>query len=293
MVLPIAAGDTGGSVYGLAPFGIHFGGGGPGGHAFDGHPGWDVEYRIGASVLAAADGVVQSIVADIQTSGRSTVQIQHQVSGGNYRTVYTNIENVAGGISPGATVTRGQPIGRAGTQSQFIGSQSYTWAMTHFQVDDFSQNQGSTNPNAVNPESFLDASGRDLLDRLWRAAAYGEELTEPFTGNPRDVAFPLTRTWTRESGSLDERLDLTRSSAVSSEYTYVFSNPGSGGAPERGSVTFTPAQSMSTIDLEPQGGTIRRGVIDIVGDTMRISLAPAGAARPASLSGATVYRTMR
>ena len=49
--LPIAAGDGATLAYGIWPYGVH-----GGGHALDGHGGFDVEYRIGAPVLAAADG---------------------------------------------------------------------------------------------------------------------------------------------------------------------------------------------------------------------------------------------
>lgn len=288
--MPVSSGDTANEAFGLNPFGIHFGGTGPGGHGLDGHPGWDVEYRIGALVLAAADGTVQSVFADSFTSGRSTIQIQHQASGGNYRTVYTNIDGVAPGITAGATVVRGQALGRAGTQSQLIGSAPRTWAMTHFQVDDFSRNEGSTNPNAVNPEIFLDVTARDLFDTIWRTAAYDVELTEPFTGNPRDVTFPITRAWTRESGTLAPRIEFIRREAASGAHTYVLYDA-AGAIAERGAVTFTPAGALSSIDLRPDAGATRRGVVDIAGDTMRIDLAPAGAARPGSLAGASVYRT--
>jgi hypothetical protein len=136
-VLPVAAGDIASNAFGLNPFGIHFGGTGPGGHASDGHPGWDVEFQVGASVLAAADGVVQSVFADSFSAGRSTIQ----------------------------------------------------------------------------------------------------------------------------AGALRSRLNA--------------------------------AVPRSTIDLQPDGGTIRRGAIDIVGDTMRLNLAAPGASRPGDLSGASVYRTGR
>ena len=41
--LPIAAGDGATLAYGIWPYGVH-----GGGHALDGHGGFDVEYRIGA-----------------------------------------------------------------------------------------------------------------------------------------------------------------------------------------------------------------------------------------------------
>jgi murein DD-endopeptidase MepM/ murein hydrolase activator NlpD len=194
-VLPVAAGDTATTFFGLAPFAIHFGDTGRGGHGLDGHPGWDVEFRPGAQVRAAADGVVQSVFTDSFTTSRSVIQIQHQ-AGGNFRTVYTNIESPAAGIAANAAVTRGQVLGLAGTQSTTVERRTVSYGMTHFQVDDFSRNEGATNPNAVNPETFLDSSGRTLFDAVWNTPAYNVELTEPFTGNTRDTAFPISRTWT-------------------------------------------------------------------------------------------------
>lgn len=57
--MPIAPGDQGDSAYSIWPFGVH-----GGGHATDGHPGWDVEFRPGAQVLAAADGTVQNAMPE-------------------------------------------------------------------------------------------------------------------------------------------------------------------------------------------------------------------------------------
>lgn len=289
MVLPVASGDTATNFFGMTAFGIHFGGTGPSGHGLDGHPGWDVEFRVGAPVRAAADGIVQSVFTDSFINSRSVIQIQHQ-GGGNYRTVYTNVESVAAGITANAPVTRGQVLGTAGVITPTTG-RGVSYAMTHFQLDDFSRNEGSTNPNSVNPETFLDPAGRTLFDAVWSTAAYDVELTEPFTGNPRDVTFPITRTWTRESGSLPARIDLVRRDASSNVHTYVMYD-GAGAVTERGSISaFAPTGSQSSIDFQPQGGAPRQGVIDIVGATMRLDLPAPGAARPGGLSGASVYRT--
>ena len=290
VVLPVAAGDTGTTFFGMTAFGIHFGGTGPSGHGLDGHPGWDVEFRIGASVRAAADGIVQSVFTDSFINSRSVIQIQH-TGGGNYRTVYTNVESVAAGITANAPVTRGQALGTAGVIAPTTGRRA-SYAMTHFQVDDFSRNEGSTNPNSVNPETFLDPAGRALFDAVWATAGYDVELTEPLTGNTRDVTFPITRTWTRESGSLAARIELVRRDASSNVHTYVMYDAG-GAVTERGSISgFEPtAGSQTSIDFVPQSGPSRQGLIDIVGGTMRLDLPAAGAARPRDLSSASAYRT--
>lgn len=290
-MLPVAPGDTATNFFGLTAFGIHFGGTGPGGHGLDGHPGWDVEFRVGAQVRAAADGVLQSAFSDSFMPSRFTVQIQHQ-GGGNYRTVYTNVEGpLPAGISANAPIVRGQVLGSAGTQTFTVSGRQATYAMTHFQVDDFSRNEGSTNPNSVNPETFLDPSGRDLFEAVWRTAAYDVELTEPFTGNARDVTFPITRTWRRESGALAARIDFVRRDPASNVHTYVMYDD-AGSVTERGSIAvFTPAGSLSSIDVQPDSGARRLGVIDIVSGTMRLDLAAPGASRPRDLSAAAVYRT--
>ncbi|MDA1094950.1 MAG: M23 family metallopeptidase [Acidobacteria bacterium] len=288
IVLPLLASDAAASFFALTAFGIHFGGTGASGHGLDGHPGWDVEFRQGGTIRAAVDGVVQSVFADSYASGRSTIQLQHQVATGNYRTVYTNVDRVEPGIAAGVQVTRGQALGIAGT----IASVARPYATTHFQVDDFSRNEGITNPHATNPEPFLDPSARDLYDHIWRIAAYGEaELTEPFSGNPRDVTFPFSRTWTRESGAHAARLEFTRQTASAPDHAYTLYDA-AGTAIERGTIALVPsATGMSTIDLRAASGATRRGVIDIVGDTLRLDYRESSGARPASLSSASVYRT--
>ncbi len=202
--LPVAAGDTAQAAYGIWPFGVH-----GASHALDGHPGFDVEFRPGASVLAAADGAVQHVTAEAGGSGRFTIRIQHAAGGQTYATDYTNISAVAAGIAAGAAVARGQALGTAGVQTQMIGTSSVTWAMTHFQVNDFSKNEGLTHPNAVSPESYLSPSARAAFDALWATAAYSQELTEPMATNPRGAAFPLTRVWMTMDAAAVSRIDFT------------------------------------------------------------------------------------
>src|SRR5215208_5565946 len=82
--MPIRQAELGRSSMGLNSFGAHIGN-----HGIDGHPGWDVEYRIGASVYAAAEGVVQSVTTP--ADGSRTIQIQHNQ---RFRTDYAGLSDV-------------------------------------------------------------------------------------------------------------------------------------------------------------------------------------------------------
>lgn len=286
--MPIDPADTANNALGLWPFGVH-----GASHASDGHPGWDVEFRPGATLRAPADGTVSSIVADPSSPSLFTMQISHGTSQ-RYRTDYTNLASIATGVAVGTKVTAGQAIATPATITAFIGSRQVTYAMTHFQFDDFQQNIGQTNPFAVNPESYLSASGRSVFETIWTAAAYSGELCEPFPGNTRDVNFPLTRTWTQASGTLAARIAFTRNDPVGGgSYTYAFINA-SGAVVEDGAATVdATASPLSTIDFQPASGGTRRGVWDVVSETMRIDYGAPGASRPGSLAGASVFKTSR
>ena len=112
LLMPIDPSDSANTAYGLAPFGYH-----GADHAEDGHPGWDVEYRIGGVVRAAAAGTVQGVFPDPSVPGRITVQIEHVIGTHFYRTVYTNLATVTSEIIPAATVRAGQSLGVAGSVS--------------------------------------------------------------------------------------------------------------------------------------------------------------------------------
>lgn len=284
--LPVASGDQANSAYGLWPFGVH-----GGGHAPDGHPGWDVELQPGANVLAAADGSVQNAIPELDGGGRFTVRINHSVGGRTaYATDYTNLASLAAGIVAGAAVSRGQAIGRAGVQSQTIGTTPVTWAMTHFQMNDFSRNEGLTNPNAVSAEPFLSASGRALFDAIWRSAAYQTEWCEPFVTNSRAATFPLARTWTLQSGTLAPILDVRCPSESSNEYVYSLL-AADRSTIEAGTFVADPVKKPSTVDFRPSSGGTRLGLWDVVGDTLQLNLGAPGASRPPSLAGAATYTT--
>lgn len=251
-----------------------------------------MEYRPGASVLAAADGVVQNALTEAGTANRFTVRINHAVDGRiAFATDYTNLSALAPGIAPGAPVVRGQVIGPAGVQSQTIGTTPVTWAMTHFQANDFSKNEGLTNPNAVSPEGLLSASARSIFEEIWAAAAYQTEWCEPFPTNSRAATFPLQRTWTWQSGASAPTLEVRCLSESSREYAYSL-RAADGAVLETGTFVADPtAKPLATVDFRPASGSPRLGVWDIVSRTLRLRLASPGAARPASLDGGSTYTT--
>jgi hypothetical protein len=280
--MPIAAGDGATTVFGIWPFGVH-----GGDHASDGHPGWDVEFRPGALLRAPADG----IVGNVNPVGNTfTLAIDHVQ--GRFRTDYTNLGSLGPGIAAGATVTRGQVLGTPATITSFIGTRMLTYAMVHFQFDDFTHNEGSTNPFAMNPLTALSASGRALFDTLWQTASYTAELVEPFSGNPRDVVFPLTRAWVLESGSLATRVEITRPSANSTDFRYVLRDR-SGAVMEEGTAEVDANLRPSTIDFRSIAGAVRRGLWDIVDDRMTLDYSEPSGQRPQRIGAGTTYRTQR
>ena len=268
--MPIVSGDSSNNAFVIAPFGYH----GPV-HAEDGHPGWEIEYRAGASARAAADGTIESVVVD--PFGRFTVQIEHVVGTHFYRTTYTNLLTLAADIAESEIVRAGQPVGNpAGTM--------------HFQLDDFEYYRDMSNQNAVSPEPFLTPSAKSVFDTLWGRAFFAEELVEPYPSNPRVMTFPLSRTWTRAGGDGPAGIRFTRLAAKTADYDYALLAD-SGTVIESGTVAFDPAaRPFSTIDLISPT-SLRRGIYDIVSNEMKLSLAVAGAVRPLDLGSASVYRT--
>lgn len=257
--MPVRDGDTANTTMGLNSFGAHIGN-----HGIDGHPGWDVEYRLGASVLAAADGVVQRVAPD--DTGRYTVQIMH---GQRFRTNYTNLAELDPAMVVGTPVAAGQRIGVPATNTQTVGTATLTWAAIHFQVDDFTVNYGLTNGFAVSPEAHLDPTARALFERIWSNAVYFQEICEPFVSNPRNVEFPLVRTWTRESGALAPRIEFTCATATSSAYRYRLLDA-AGSPTETGTLQPVSPGAAYTFDLIPAAGATRRGRLRIVNDTMQL-----------------------
>ena len=283
--LPVRPGERANNAFGLNPFGIHIGD-----HGIDGHPGWDIEYAVGATVVAAAAGTVQSVLPS-EGGTAFGIQIEHFVGGrAAYRTIY-GVGTLAPGVSAGAAIAAGQPLGIVSSYSRTIGTIPVTYGFTHFQLDDFSRNEGQTNPNAVSPEAFLDTDARQAFQAIWGETFYQQEFVEPFPTNPRDVSFPMTRGWTLQAGGLAAQLEFTRTGPSSNGYAYVMRDSANA-VVETGTVELEAlAKPNSTIDFIVTGGGRRRGVYAILSETMQLDYGAPGAPRPGSLSGASTYLT--
>ena len=278
--MPVDSADVANAAFGLIPFGYH-----GGGHTEDGHAGWDVEYRIGAPVRAAATGTVFSVEPDLISLGRTAVVLEHVVGSHFYRTHYTNLTAVSSDVVVDETIVAGQTIGTAGTITATIGDATFTYAMTHFQLDDLEFHREVANPKAVSPEPFLSAAAKPLFDRMWSSAIYFHELVEPFATNPRET--PITvRTWTRAGGDGPAGIRFTRRGTA---YTYELLAE-SGTVIEVGDVVLRLSARPATIDLISPTAT-RLGVYDIVSAEMRLTLASPGVTRPVTLDSTHVYRT--
>lgn len=280
IAMPIDSLDVSTTAFGLIPFGYH-----GGGHTEDGHAGWDIEYRIGAPVRAAATGTVYSVEPDLIALGRTAVVLEHVVGEHFYRTHYTNLTNVASGVVVDELILVGQSIGTAGTISTTIGEQSFTYAMTHFQLDDLEFHREVANQKAVSPEPFLSPAAKTLFDRIWPAAIYFQEPVEPFATNPRETVV-TTRTWMRAGGDGPGGIRFTRRGDA---YSYELLAE-SGTVIETGTAVLRQNVRPATIDLIAPTAT-RPGLYDIVSGEMRLTVASPGAARPATIDPTHVYRT--
>lgn len=270
LAMPLDPSDAASTLFGMMPFGYHV----ADLHAQDGHAGWDIEFRAGGIVRAAAAGTIQDVTAD--SLGRFTIQIEHVVGQHFYRTIYSNLATVTPAVAPDAVVVLGQPIGLAAT---FI----------HFQLDDLEFHREIVNPKAVSPEPFLTPAALPVFNALWTRAAFAPELIEPFPTNPREVV-PQSRTWTRAGGDGAPGIRFTRSSTRAGDYTYELLAE-SGTVVETGRVVLdVSARPYPAIDLVSTTSP-RLGVYDIVSNELRLSLGSAGTSRPSDLSAATIYRT--
>ncbi|MBF0273824.1 MAG: peptidoglycan DD-metalloendopeptidase family protein [Nitrospinae bacterium] len=287
--LPINLSDSASTVYSLWPYGIH-----GSVHSYDGHPGIDIEYTPGSSVMAAYSGTINSIFDESSSSNTKTVSINHTVGSKTWRTTYTNIESLSNGIANGAQVATGQVIGVAGSVTQYVGSSLVTFAMTHFQLDDFSQSYGLSNVSAVSPEYYLSASGRTILNSIWQHAAYRQEICEPYITNSRGTTpYPeIVRTWTKVSGSHSAQIVFTCVTSGNGSVSYSL-NDDTGSVIESGAVTVNNAtSSFSSLDFQPSsGGSSKLAVYTILNGSMSIDYRGAGESRPSDLSNVSVYTT--
>jgi hypothetical protein len=224
------------------------------------------------------------------TPSRFTVLLAHVVGEHHYRTVYTNLATVNTDIVEAATVRAAQPIGTAGTLSGTVGTSTFSYAMTHFQLDDLEFHREGPDPKAVSPEPFLTPAAKTFFDGLWSQAAYGHELVEPFITNPRSLAFPASRTWTRAGGDGPAGIRFTRRNPRIAEYEYALLAE-SGTVIETGVVAINVTNRPYPLIALTAPTSVRLGVYDIVSNEMRLSLGSPGASRPSDLSGASVYRT--
>lgn len=267
IALPIQVGDSTRIAYGVWPYGVH-GGGHP-----DGHPGWDFEFIPGRMVRAAADGAVDEITTNGEFLGQVDVRVQHRPG---YRTHYDHIGVLEAGIAVGTSVVAGQALGAAGNVGPFD--------MTHFGVD--------RNTGTACPLSYLNTASLALFNDLWQTAAYEEELVEPFPCNPMAVTFPLTRRWTRSSGSLHAFIEFTHLGPRPTDYRYTLRSADEVVRESGTVVALQPSVTLDsgTFDLWRDGSPTATHLARyrIVSNEMQIAWGPA---RPADLSGASVYST--
>lgn len=268
--MPLDAADGANTLFGMLPYGYHV----ADAHAQDGHAGWDIEYRPGGVVRAAAAGTVQAVSTD--ALGRFTVQIEHLVGEHFYRTIYTNLATIINDIEPDEVVLAGQTLGTAAT---FI----------HFQVDDLEFHREIANPKAVSPEPFLTPAAKSVFETLWARATYAQELIEPFATNPRE-ARPVSRTWTRAGGDGPAGIRFTRVSLPGGGYEYALLAE-SGVVTETGTVELNvSARPYPTINLASPTA-IRSGIFEIVSNELRLALDFAGSSRPDDIAAGAIYRT--
>ncbi len=276
MDMPVATGDSAKAFMGLWPYGAH-GGGHP-----EGHGGWDVEFAMGAKARAVADGVVVSIDLDPDWN-QYAVAIRHRPG---VQTETGHLQDVAPGIAVGTSVARGDVIGTAGTIDNDPANIYY---QVHFALRFGTDTQC--------PGAWLSTAGQTVLDTIWATAEYDDELVEPYSCNPANVSFPLTRTWRRVSGSIQaqatdvEAIELTRVDPTTRDYSYTLRDAFDT-IIETGTVTWLNIKAIPDveIDLKPDGvSATHRARIDILSHTMRINWDDT--IRPADLSGAAVFNT--
>lgn len=264
MDMPIALGDGDLVTFGLWPYGVH-----EGGHP-EGHPGIDIEYAPGTSVLATADGTVTYIERnsnyptqwDLLLEVRPGVVVQ-----------YDHMGSIDPSITVGTTVILGQVLGGPSTP--------YPHRVVHLGL--------RVGGESTCPNDRLSPTGQTVFQSLWSTARYWGELVEPLSCNPIDVTFPLTASRTRISGALSPaRIEFTRLDASTNDTTYTLLDAANI-AFEYGTVNFDPFKRIAEINLTPTSpaGPTRLGVLNIEGQDLMIDWDTT--VRPTSLVGASHY----
>jgi hypothetical protein len=283
--LPIAPGDSTSIGYGIWPFGVH-----GSSHAFDGHPGFDFEYRLGAPVLAVVDATVNNRHPDSNApADRETLQLRYPGTPMDYLIDYTNLMNVPASIQAGSLVTRGQVIGTAGPMG--LGAGPFVSGMIHFGICDPTHLDPAavSAPCSVSPDSVMTPEAKAQLDVIWQSSAYVSEWWEPFMNNSRAHGFPFSRTWTLQSGQTAVQIFVScPCDGCTPQYSWL---DASGSTTDTGTMTVGWAARPTTIDFVSTGGQRRLGLYDIVGGAMRLALGAPGSSRPTSFAGASTYST--
>ena len=286
--MPIEPGDSANTAFGVAPFGYH-----GADHAGDGHTGWDIEYRIGGVVRAAAAGTVENVFPDPFTPGRFTVQLEHIIGTHHYRTIYTNLANVNADIAPPEVVRAGQALGTAGTISSTIGTRHLSaYAMTHFQLDDFEYYREIPNPNAVSPEPFLTAEAKPLFDALWAQRGVRPRAGRAVRDQPARSVVPCIANLDASRRQWSGGNSLHQESRTGRRYEYALLAE-SGTVIETGAVAINVTARPYPLIALTAPTSVRLGLYDIVSNELRLSLANPGSPRASDLNGASVYRTTR
>jgi GH25 family lysozyme M1 (1,4-beta-N-acetylmuramidase)/murein DD-endopeptidase MepM/ murein hydrolase activator NlpD/uncharacterized protein YozE (UPF0346 family) len=84
---------------------------------YDGHPGYDYPTVVGTNVYAAEAGWVEAANTNANDPGGRYIRIQHDPHG--YQTQYLHLDSL--NVSLGATITRGQLIGKSGNTGASTG----------------------------------------------------------------------------------------------------------------------------------------------------------------------------
>jgi hypothetical protein len=268
MGLPVSSTGLDNQFVGLHPFGVH-GGGHP-----EGHPGLDVEYAVGAKVLAGAAGPIVVIRPNDSHPGTWSV-VQEPRPG--FKINYDEVTNLSPSIVVGTVLAEGDVIGDPWDL--------ITYRQCHLGL----MALGSP----LCPTDYLHPAAQAQLDAFWPMCYYDEEPAEPRLYNDQLASFPLTCRWelnTPGTGSSTAEVHFIRPDpADSSVYNYAFVDS-TGATTEWGAAKFSRAYPWGTVYLTPDaslGLPDRFGTYDIVEDELTFDWDTTG--YPADLAGASLY----